>query len=258
MRTNYHTHTYRCHHASGTEEDYIIEGIEKNLKVLGFSDHGPFYDNRYGLRMDYCDLKEHVELLKNLREKYKEKIQIKIGLEIEYDPREDDFYKKLYDEYNLDYLILGQHFFMSKDKEMKNIYEVKDTLEFIDYANSVVSAMDSGFFRIIAHPDIFFVNDFPWDENSEKACDIIINATLERDFLLEFNANGLRRGLSVFKDGERYPYPHAKFFEKLSKTNIRVVINSDCHNPKQLWDKYMDLAHKMCKDLKINVVDIIF
>ena len=45
MRTNYHTHTYRCHHASGTEEDYIIEGIEKNLKVLGFSDHGPFYDN---------------------------------------------------------------------------------------------------------------------------------------------------------------------------------------------------------------------
>ena len=23
MRTNYHTHTYRCHHASGTEEDYI-------------------------------------------------------------------------------------------------------------------------------------------------------------------------------------------------------------------------------------------
>ena len=147
---------------------------------------------------------------------------------------------------------------MSKDKEMKNIYEVKDTLEFIDYANSVVSAMDSGFFRIIAHPDIFFVNDFPWDENSEKACDIIINATLERDFLLEFNANGLRRGLSVFKDGERYPYPHAKFFEKLSKTNIRVVINSDCHNPKQLWDKYMDLAHKMCEDLKINVVDIIF
>ena len=258
MRTNYHTHTYRCHHAGGTEEDYIIEGIEKNLKVLGFSDHGPFYDNRYGLRMDYCDLKEHIELLKHLREKYKEKIQIKIGLEIEYDPRENDFYKDLYDEYNLDYLILGQHFFMSKAKEMKNIYEISDTSEFIDYANSVVSAMDSGFFKIIAHPDIFFVNDFPWDENSEKACDIIINAALKRDFLLEFNANGLRRGISEFKDGKRYPYPHPKFLEKLSKTNVRVVINSDCHDPKQLFDSYMDLAHKMCEDLKLNVVDIIF
>lgn len=258
MRTNYHTHTYRCHHAGGTEEDYIIEGIEKNLKVLGFSDHGPFYDNRYGLRMDYCDLKEHIELLKHLREKYKEKIQIKIGLEIEYDPREDDFYKKLYEEYNLDYLILGQHFFMSRNGEMKNIYEIKDTLDFIDYANSVVSAMDSGFFKIIAHPDIFFVNDFLWDENCEKACDIIINAALERDFLLEFNANGLRRGISGFKDGKRYPYPHPKFFEKLSKTNVGVVINSDCHDPKQLWDNYMDLAHKMCENLKLNVIEKIF
>ncbi|MDY4545087.1 MAG: histidinol-phosphatase [Bacilli bacterium] len=258
MRTNYHTHTYRCHHAGGTEEDYIIEAIEKNLKVLGFSDHGPFYDNRYGLRMDYCDLKEHIDLLKHLREKYKEKINIKIGLEIEYDPREDDFYKKLYEEYNLDYLILGQHFFMSRNGEMKNIYEIKDTLDFIDYANSVVSAMDSGFFKIIAHPDIFFVNDFLWDENCEKACDIIINAALERDFLLEFNANGLRRGISGFKDGKRYPYPHPKFFEKLSKTNVGVVINSDCHDPKQLWDNYMDLAHKMCENLKLNVIEKIF
>ena len=243
MRTNYHTHTYRCHHASGTEEDYIIEGIEKNLKVLGFSDHGPFYDNRYGLRMDYCDLKEHIELLKHLREKYKEKIQIKIGLEIEYDPRENDFYKKLYDEYNLDYLVLGQHFFMSRNGKMKNIYEIENTLDFIDYANSIVSAMDSGFL---------------WDENCEKACDIIINGALERDFLLEFNANGLRRGMSMFKNGKGYAYPNAKFFEKLSKTNVKVVINSDCHEPKQLFDSYMDLAHKMCKDLKLNVIEKIF
>ena len=29
-------------------------------------------------------------------------------------------------------------------------------------------------------------------------------------------------------------YPNAKFFEKLSKTNVKVVINSDCHEPKQL------------------------
>lgn len=258
MRTNYHTHTYRCHHASGTEEDYIIEGIEKNLKVLGFSDHGPFYDNRYGLRMDYKDLKDYVNVLKYLREKYKEKIDIKIGLEIEYDPRENDFYKKLYDEYNLDYLVLGQHFFMSRNGKMKNIYEIENTLDFIDYANSIVSAMDSGFFKIIAHPDIFFVNDFLWDENCEKACDIIINAALERDFLLEFNANGLRRGMSIFKDGNRYAYPNAKFFEKLSKTTVKVVINSDCHDPKQLFDSYMDLAHKMCKDLKLNVIEKIF
>lgn len=88
---------------------------------------------------------------------------------------------------------------MSRNGKMKNIYEIENTLDFIDYANSIVSAMDSGFFKIVAHPDIFFVNDFLWDENCEKACDIIINGALERDFLLEFNANGLRRGMSSLK-----------------------------------------------------------
>ena len=47
----------------------------------------------------------------------------------------NDFYKKLYDEYNLDYLVLGQHFFMSRNGKMKNIYEIENTLDFIDYAN---------------------------------------------------------------------------------------------------------------------------
>ena len=147
---------------------------------------------------------------------------------------------------------------MSRKGKLKNIYEIENTLDFIDYANSIVSAMDSGFFKIVAHPDIFFVNDFLWDENCEKACDIIINGALERDFLLEFNANGLRRGMSMFKNGKGYAYPNAKFFEKLSKTNVKVVINSDCHEPKQLFDSYMDLAHKMCKDLKLNVIEKIF
>ena len=40
---NYHTHTYRCGHAS-TEEDeaYILAAIEAGFKQIGISDHGPF------------------------------------------------------------------------------------------------------------------------------------------------------------------------------------------------------------------------
>ena len=42
MIANYHTHTARCHHASGTEEEYIQAAIESGLRVLGFSDHTPY------------------------------------------------------------------------------------------------------------------------------------------------------------------------------------------------------------------------
>ena len=42
MFANYHTHTYRCNHATGTEEEYINNAIALGFKELGFSDHAPF------------------------------------------------------------------------------------------------------------------------------------------------------------------------------------------------------------------------
>ncbi|MFV0479993.1 MAG: PHP domain-containing protein [Anaerorhabdus sp.] len=39
---NFHTHTYRCKHAIGRDEEYVIEAIKAGVKVLGFSDHMPF------------------------------------------------------------------------------------------------------------------------------------------------------------------------------------------------------------------------
>ncbi len=35
---NYHTHTKRCGHAKGTDEEYVIAAIEGGFDELGFSD----------------------------------------------------------------------------------------------------------------------------------------------------------------------------------------------------------------------------
>ena len=42
MEANYHTHTWRCRHASGTERDYIENAIDHGIRILGFSDHTPY------------------------------------------------------------------------------------------------------------------------------------------------------------------------------------------------------------------------
>ena len=48
MLTNYHTHTTRCGHAEGTEEEYILTALRCGFKVLGFSDHTPWaYATQY-------------------------------------------------------------------------------------------------------------------------------------------------------------------------------------------------------------------
>ena len=37
---NYHTHTFRCGHAYGTDEEFVLEAINQGFRFIGFADHG--------------------------------------------------------------------------------------------------------------------------------------------------------------------------------------------------------------------------
>ena len=74
MKTNYHTHTTRCMHATGSDEDYVLSAIKGGYQELGFSDHTPWkYHTDYvaDMRMLPEELPGYVESLRSLREKYK-------------------------------------------------------------------------------------------------------------------------------------------------------------------------------------------
>ena len=53
IKYNYHTHTKRCGHAIGNDEDYVINAIKAGYKILGFSDHAPYIIPKKGERMNY-------------------------------------------------------------------------------------------------------------------------------------------------------------------------------------------------------------
>ena len=104
MKTNFHTHTFRCGHAVGNEEAMVKSAIEEGIEVLGFSEHVPlpryrkhiFKGMRYTLnhfrsfavackaiitngpamRMPYKDKQLHLEEVKRLKEKYCDQITI--------------------------------------------------------------------------------------------------------------------------------------------------------------------------------------
>ena len=82
MKTNYHTHTTRCMHATGSDEDYVLSAIKGGYQELGFSDHTPWkYHTDYvaDMRMLPEELPGYVESLRSLREKYRDQISIKIA-----------------------------------------------------------------------------------------------------------------------------------------------------------------------------------
>ena len=48
MKTNYHTHTTRCHHATGSDEEFVLSAIKGGYQEIGFSDHTPWkYHTNY-------------------------------------------------------------------------------------------------------------------------------------------------------------------------------------------------------------------
>ncbi len=74
MHSNYHTHTFRCGHATGTEEEYINNAINGGVKIMGFSDHIPFMfedGNEYFWHVPVRDADDYTKTLISLREKYK-------------------------------------------------------------------------------------------------------------------------------------------------------------------------------------------
>ena len=76
MIANYHTHTARCHHAGGTEEEYVQCAIQSGLKILGFSDHTPYWfagEYYSHMRMYRHQLEEYVQVVRALQEKYKDR-----------------------------------------------------------------------------------------------------------------------------------------------------------------------------------------
>ena len=100
VTTNYHTHTYRCRHAVGTDRDYVEAAIKAGIKTLGFSDHAPqVFPADSGYRSD-CriqpeELAEYVASISALKEEYRDRIQILIGLEMEYLPDLFEDFKRL-------------------------------------------------------------------------------------------------------------------------------------------------------------------
>ena len=95
QKFNYHTHTYRCGHADDNmmDEEYVKEFIEKGFKKIAFTDHCPekeIIDKRKNMRMDYSQIDEYLESIKCLKKKYKDKIEIQTGFEIEYLPGQEE------------------------------------------------------------------------------------------------------------------------------------------------------------------------
>ena len=217
MDYNLHTHTWRCSHATGTEEEYILRAIENGVRYMGFSDHIPFrcadgYEAP-GVRIPTKQARDYIRDLRTLREKYRDQIEIYIGFEMEYFSDQFDKMLKKARNWGAEYLILGQHYVMPEHPNGKHSsVPTDDVVALKAYAQSVIAAMKTGVFTYVAHPDVFnFTGDTKaYQEVMRKVC----IASKTWNVPLEINFYGIR--------DNRY-YPTEAF---LANRRTRVL---SCH-----------------------------
>lgn len=230
MDYNLHTHTWRCSHATGAEEEYILRAIENGIVCMGFSDHIPFrcadgYE-AVGTRIPMAQAADYARDLQALREKYRDRIEIHIGFETEYFP--DHFEEMLENArvWGAEYLILGQHYVMPEHPNGRHSnIPTEDAAALEAYADSLVAAMETGVFTYVAHPDVFrFTGDAAiYREAMRKVC----IASREQNVPLEINFYGIR--------DHRY-YPAEAFWQVAGEERCPVTFGFDSHDVRSAYD----------------------
>lgn len=254
IKENYHTHTRLCRHAKGDIEDYVKEAINLEFTSLGFSDHGPL-DGAGFVRMSLDEFYNiYLPDFKKCKELYKDKINLYIGLEIEYLQGKEDYYKKLKED--LDYLVLGPHYYSMLDQNnLTSAYNVNNSAALNIYVTMIEQALDTGYFDILAHPDLFLCGYPKWDKQLEIALRRICKACIKNNVILECNTNGYSKGEKDFNGFIDYKYPNKHFFQIVSEyKELKVIVSSDAHDPKDL-EKDMDRGYQMLKELGIPVYE---
>ena len=226
MLNNYHTHTWRCNHATGTEREYVEAAIARGMKTLGFADHAPyFFDGDYysGYRMKREQLQDYVDTVRALKSEYAGQIDIKIGLEMEYYPRHFEKTMDFIRAFDLDYLIMGQHFLGNEENERASSALTTDAEVLHRYVAQVLEGAETGVFTYLAHPDlIHFEGDAcVWEAEMERLCIRL----KELHMPLEMNLLGFL---------EKRPYPRKDFFEIAKRVGNAVILGCDAHETQQM------------------------
>ncbi|MFQ3549352.1 MAG: histidinol-phosphatase [Armatimonadota bacterium] len=247
MKTSYH-----CHSVLSDGENSIVEmvnsAIEHKIDVFGISDH-------YVLRPDHNDvwwslkldgLDDYVNAVLAIKEKYKDKIDIKLGLEADYFSETVDELKEIISKYNFDYVIGSIHFLdgfnVDESKEnWDNLSEDKRNECMKDYWGKVADMANSKAFDFAGHLDLYKKFGYHPTVDLTKEMQNAFNAIADVKLPIELNTSGWYKECL-----EQYPSMYV--LKECFNRDIDIVVTADAHNIKHV-DRDYDRAFKMLSDI---------
>jgi histidinol-phosphatase (PHP family) len=227
LKVDLHNHTILCKHAEGELKAYIEKAIDSGIDIYGVSDHAPMdFDPKY--RMSFEQMEEYRQMVRQVKEEYKEKIDVLFAYEVDYLPGHMD--KRIL-EADVDYLIGSAHFIDKwgfDNPEFIGKYENADIdMLWQEYFDLIRDMAQTGYFDIVGHLDLIKVFKFIPKKDVTDIAEEALQAIKKSDMVLELNVAGYRKPCAE-------PYPSKSLLQRAFELDIPITFCSDAHKPEQV------------------------
>ena len=243
--TNYHTHSNYCD-GKATPREMVDFAVAHGFSALGFSGHCPLpFKNTFSI----TDYDGYCREVRALQVEFADKIELSLGLEMDYVPGMLEDFTPLIDQGGLDYVIGSVHLIPGPGGEGLwfidgSRYEKYDEGLFQLFGGDIRRGVKAFFYQqnamlernrptILGHPDKiamhnrsrYFQEDEAWYE--QLALETLALAH-EKGIIVEVNTRGIYKG--------RHPdyYPSRRLIRAMKQWCIPVIVSTDAHAPDDL------------------------
>ncbi len=248
---NYHTHSRWCD-GQGEIADVIEAAIAADLGQVGISSHAPVpFPSIYALPL--ADLRAYRAEVLRLREVYRDRIDVLLGLELDALPELLDYNQREALDLGFDFTVGSVHFVRKTAEGRPWPLDLSaDRFDQLlrEQFNGDIRALSAEYYELIAglatYPGVdiighidrgvrlwngegrYFDESQPW---YRALIDDTLRALAKTDRIVELSTGGWRRGLSD-------PWPSVWIVRRCQELGIRMTVNSDSHHPNQIAYDY--------------------
>ncbi|CAM4222436.1 histidinol-phosphatase [Lederbergia lenta] len=250
LKFDFHTHHYRCGHARGDIRNYIEAAIDKGLDMIGISDHSPYFareeEQAYpSIAMGKSEFDHYISEVLKLKEEYKGKIDVLLGVESDFFPEYIHIYREQYKKYAFDYIIGSVHQVNGISIFNKNHWENLSVSEKIEtkesYYTLIAESAKSGLFQILGHIDALKAFYPSFSSVQTDAVDRALQVIGECNVAIEINTSGKMKDCGGW-------YPADDILERALRYGVKVTFGSDAHDPERVGDEF-EVVGKRLKEI---------
>ncbi|WP_043585943.1 histidinol-phosphatase [Geminisphaera colitermitum] len=229
-----HCHTPLCKHAQGEPWEYAATAEARGLRGIIFTCHSPLPDGwSADVRMAPGEFDLYVDTIAQTRERFADRVDVRLGLESDYYPGVEPWLEKLHARVPLHHVLGSVHY---QIHDYRRRYFTGDILAYQKlYYEHLAASAETGLFDTLAHPDLV-KNESPADWDFEHIRSHIARA-LDRiaatGVAMELNTSGLQKALPEMNPGPGQ-------LVMMRERGIPVVLGADAHRPERVAAHYAD------------------